>query len=68
MVPLADFKPPRGQKLDNAPRANHGASLDELIDISVNSDKPVVIQNDKGKDIGVVDKPTLLKGIQGGKA
>ena len=42
--------------------------LDELIDISVSSDKPVVIQDDKGKDIGVVDKPTLLKGIQGGKA
>lgn len=68
MVPLAKFKPPRGQKLDNAPRAHHGASLDELIDISVKSDKPVVIQNDKGKDVGVVDKPTLLKGIQGGKA
>ena len=68
MVPLAKFKPSRGQKLDNAPRAHHGASLDELIDISVSSDKPVVIQDDKGKDIGVVDKPTLLKGIQGGKA
>ena len=68
MVPFAQFKPERGQKLETAPRASHSASLDELIDISATTTQPIVIQDDAGKDIGVVDKTTLLKGIQGGKA
>lgn len=68
MVPLAKFKPARGQNLAKSPRASHGASLDELIDISATTTQPIVITNDAGKDVGVVDKTTLLKGIQGGKA
>jgi glycine betaine/proline transport system ATP-binding protein len=68
MVPISEFKPDRGQKLDQAPRASHAASLDALIDISATTTHPIVIHDDDGKDIGVVDKTTLLKGIQGGKA
>ena len=68
MVPIDKFKPDRGQKLDKAPRASHAASLDELIDISATTTQPIVIQDENGTDIGVVDKTTLLKGIQGGKA
>ena len=37
-------------------------------DITTTTDIPIVIQDDDGKDIGVIDKTTLLKGIQGGKA
>jgi glycine betaine/proline transport system ATP-binding protein len=53
-------------QLDGAPRANHEADLDHLIDLAVGTDLPVVITDD-GTDVGVVTKPRLLRGIQGGK-
>ena len=52
--------------LDGAPRADHGADLDQLIDFAVGTELPVVI-TDGGVDVGVVTKPRLLRGIQGGK-
>ena len=52
--------------LDGAPRADHGADLDQLIDLAVETDLPVVI-TENGADIGIVTKPRLLRGIQGGK-
>jgi glycine betaine/proline transport system ATP-binding protein len=52
--------------LNGAPRADEGADLDQLIDLSVGSHMPVVI-TDKGAEVGVVTKPVLLRGIQGGK-
>lgn len=62
MEPLESF---RGS-LEGAPRADHGADLDQLIDLAVNTEQPVVI-TDGGADVGVVTKPKLLRGIQGGK-
>ena len=62
MEPLASFK----GNLDGAPRADEGADLDQLIDLAVGTDQPVVI-TDGGTDVGVVTKPRLLRGIQGGK-
>ncbi|MEM1006629.1 MAG: glycine betaine/L-proline ABC transporter ATP-binding protein [Pseudomonadota bacterium] len=52
--------------LDGAPRADEGADLDQLIDLAVGTELPVVI-TDAGADVGVVTKPRLLRGIQGGK-
>ena len=52
--------------LEGAPRADHGADLDQLIDLAVDTDLPVVI-TENGSDIGIVTKPRLLRGIQGGK-
>jgi glycine betaine/proline transport system ATP-binding protein len=52
--------------LDGAPRADELADLDQLIDHAVNTDQPVVI-TESGRDIGLVTKPRLLRGIQGGK-
>jgi glycine betaine/proline transport system ATP-binding protein len=52
--------------LAEAPRADEGADLDQLIDHSVGSELPVVI-TEAGRDVGVVTKPVLLRGIQGGK-
>ncbi|WP_299967321.1 glycine betaine/L-proline ABC transporter ATP-binding protein [uncultured Roseobacter sp.] len=52
--------------LDGAPRADHSADLDQLIDLAVTTDLPVVITED-GTDVGIVTKPRLLRGIQGGK-
>ena len=62
MEPLDSHK----GSLDGAPRADEGADLDQLIDLSVGTDQPVVI-TEGGTDVGVVTKPRLLRGIQGGK-
>ena len=68
MEKIAKYKPARGENLAKSPRAHHGTDLDQLIDIATTTEQPIVIQNDKGKDVGVINKSTLLKGIQGGKA
>ena len=52
--------------LDGAPRADEASDLDQLIDLAVGTELPVVITQD-GTDIGIVTKPRLLRGIQGGK-
>lgn len=57
-----------GEDLQQSPRTSHGTDLDQLIDIVTTTDQPIVIQSDEGTDIGVINKTTLLKGIQGGKA
>ena len=61
MEPLEKYE----GKLKGASRADHETELDALIDISIASNKPIVITSD-GKDVGVVANPTLLRGIQGG--
>lgn len=68
MEPITDYNKAAGEDLEVAPRASHGTNLDELIDIATTTDQPIVIQDDEAKDVGVVNKSTLLKGIQGGKA
>ena len=62
MEPVESYQRP----LDGAPRADHGADLDQLIDLTVGTDHPVVI-TDGGAEVGVVTKERLLRGIQGGK-
>ena len=52
--------------LGDAPRADEGADLDHLIDLSAETTSPVVITAN-GVDVGFVDKTRLLRGIQGGK-
>ncbi|MEP1518904.1 betaine/proline/choline family ABC transporter ATP-binding protein [Ascidiaceihabitans sp.] len=68
MVPLGEYTPKAWEDLSQSPRAAHGTDLDTLIDISTATEHPIVITSDDGTDVGVIDKPTLLKGIQGGKA
>ena len=69
MVPLNEFKASKSTiGLTDSPRVPHGTDLDHLIDVATTTDHPIVIQGDDGADIGVIDKATLLKGIQGGKA
>lgn len=64
MEPLANghANPPA-----EAIRVQGSSDLDSLIDVSVGSDHPLVVQED-GRDVGVITKTTLLRGIQGGKA
>ena len=52
--------------LDGAPRVKHDADLDQLIDLAVGTDQPVVV-TDSGNDVGIVTKTRLLRGIQGGR-
>lgn len=52
--------------LDGAPVADHKADLDQIIDLAVNTDLPVII-TDGGNRVGLITKPRLLRGIQGGK-
>ena len=52
--------------IEGAPEADHKADLDQIIDLAVNTDLPVVI-TDGGNKVGLITKPRLLRGIQGGK-
>jgi len=69
MMPLDEFKASKpAADLSASPKVSHGTDLDHLIDVATTTDHPIIIQSDDGADIGVIDKATLLKGIQGGKA
>jgi len=68
MEKISTYSLAQGENLQKAPRVHHGTDLDQLIDISTTTPHPIVIQDDEGKDVGVINKSTLLKGIQGGKA
>ena len=68
MVPIDEYVPSRPIDLDKSPRAHHGTDLDHLIDIAITTDHVIVITGDDDADVGIVDRATLLKGIQGGKA
>ena len=65
MDPIDSYRAQPGDDLSKAPRTAHDTDLSGLIDLSTTTDQPIVITDD-GKDIGVVNKTTLLKGIKGG--
>lgn len=62
MTPLDGANPPA-----EARRVAAEADLEALIDISVATPYPLIIQVD-GKDAGIIDKNDLLRGIHGGKS
>jgi len=64
MEPLAEGQ---AGNLNGAPRADGESDLDALIDLSVGYDGPIVV-TEAGREVGLVSKETLLRGIQGGKA
>ena len=67
MIKIDEYQIQSGENLAIAPRVPHDTDLSGLIDISAVSEQPIVITDD-GKDVGVVNKSTLLKGIKGGDA
>ncbi len=68
MEPLAAFRSRRPDiDLSDAPRVGEDSDLDRLIDIAVTHDQPMVITDGDDRELGVVDKAHLLRGIQGGK-
>jgi len=66
MAPIEKFRATDTRSLDDSLRADEGADLDQLIDLSVDTYAPIII-TENGQDVGVVDKARLLRGIQGGK-
>jgi glycine betaine/proline transport system ATP-binding protein len=64
---LAEYELKPGDDLAKAPRATEDTDLDGLVDLSITTDQPIVITDQNGKDIGIVSKARLLRGIQGGK-
>ncbi|MCY4542100.1 MAG: glycine betaine/L-proline ABC transporter ATP-binding protein [Rhodobacteraceae bacterium] len=69
MVPIDEYTNTRPSvSYDESPRIHHGTDLDNLIDIATTTDNVIVITDDEGMDVGVIDRATLLKGVQGGKA
>lgn len=62
MAPVESYSGP----LEGALQAPPDADLDHLIDLSVDSDLPVLIVDD-GVNVGIVTKYALLRGVQGGK-
>lgn len=64
MEPVDGYRPRPGEDLSLAPRASHDADLSALIDLSTTTHQPIVI-TEGGRDVGVVDKTTLLRGIKG---
>ena len=68
MKAIDQFTAESSTPITDAPRVHHGTDLDALIDLASTTDAPIVVQDDDAKDVGVIDKTTLLKGIQGGKA
>ena len=67
MEPIDAYRLQPGEDLDLAPRVPHDMDLAGLIDLATATEQPVVV-SDGGKDVGVVNKATLLKGIKGGNA
>ena len=51
-----------GSISDNAPVVNEDASLSELIQLAIDSDSPIVVQ-DNGQRVGVITRPDILQTV-----
>jgi glycine betaine/proline transport system ATP-binding protein len=66
MQPIDTYHGTAGNDLTSLPTAPPDADLNELINLSVDTDKPILILKDE-KPVGIVTKRNLLRGIQGEK-
>jgi glycine betaine/proline transport system ATP-binding protein len=65
MQPVAQYVQINGsQAMTNWPVAAPGDKLNQLVDLAVETDHPILVRAD-GADIGIVTKRALLRGIQG---
>jgi glycine betaine/proline transport system ATP-binding protein len=65
MQSIESFPETTGEDMSCFPTASPETDLNELINLSVETDKPILILKDK-KPVGLVTKRNLLRGIQGG--
>jgi glycine betaine/proline transport system ATP-binding protein len=70
MEPIDAFRGRCGPGIDASacPRVRADCKLGEVIDIATETDDPIVVVDGAGRDIGVIDKCRLLKGIKEGKS
>ena len=66
MEPVDRYRGDNEDRLAHWPTASETADLDELIELSVRTDDPIVVVDGERQPIGVVSKRALLCGIQGG--
>ena len=66
MQPIDRYQGAAGKDLASLPTAPPEADLNELINLSVDTDRPILILKDQ-KPVGIVTKRNLLRGIQGEK-
>ena len=67
MKPIDEFSKHYGAIPKDAIRMTENDDLSSLIESSVASDKPIVISNENGQDIGVVSQKDLLVSIVEGQ-
>ena len=51
--------------LEGSPRVSPEADLSELIDVAIETESPIVVEDELGSAVGVITKRTLLRSIQG---
>ncbi|WP_282093544.1 quaternary amine ABC transporter ATP-binding protein [Epibacterium ulvae] len=65
MTPVEQYEQRNGPaNVDSWPEAHPDHSLDDLVNLSITTQHPVVVKAD-GKPVGIVTKNALLRGIQG---
>ncbi len=67
MQPIERREAERGPIPANALRAKESLDLNELIDISVVNEGPIIVENDNGETLGVIDNIDLMRAIQGNR-
>jgi glycine betaine/proline transport system ATP-binding protein len=67
MQPIGTYGTASREGLAGCPTAPEDADLNALVDLAVDTDKPIVIVDGDSQAIGVVTKRALLRGIQGGE-
>ncbi len=66
MQPLEAYAAAHGNDLNGAPRVSIDADLDQLIDVVVDTEQPLVVVDDE-RPVGVITKRAILRAIQGRK-
>ena len=65
MQPIDRYRIPAGIDFSDLPRVQSETYLNDIINIASTTERPIVVTNGDGRDIGVVDRRALLVGIQG---
>ncbi len=67
MQPVAAYEQHHGTIRENAARATPETDLNGLIDVAVETDGPILIADNGGEAVGIVDRTALMRAIQGGR-
>ena len=65
MEPIDAYLARVGNGLGDAPRVHENDDLNSLIDVALDNDGPMVVVDGDNKEVGIVNKTSLLQGIRG---